>query len=152
MSLANAARSMNKAKDRLHAGTAAVAGRSVFVSYARLDRPFAVQLVTFLKSRGYDVWWDDRIEAGDFFDDRIIEALDLAFAVIVIWSAHSIRSRWVRWEATQGLRQDKLVPLIVPALDLRDIMPPFSALNTLRLGDDAQLLAALKKRGACCKR
>ncbi len=140
MSLAKAAKSMNNAMEKLQTG------RSVFISYARPDRSLVEQLTNFLRSHGYVAWWDDQIKVGDYVDDRIIEALDAAIAVVVLWSDHSVRSRWVKWEANQGLKQSKLVPLAVPGLDLRDIRPPFSDLNTLRLGDETQLLRALSNR------
>ena len=141
MSLAKATQGMNDAWHELRAGMASL--HSVFISYDRDDRALAERLRDLLAARGYLPWWDDHIEAGDFFEDRIVEALDTSKAAVVLWTDHSVTSRWVRWEATQALKRGKLVPLAAPGFDLRDIRPPFNDLNTLTFRDEAGLLKAL---------
>ncbi len=144
MSLAKASRSMNSAIDEMRLASAFAMPR-VFISYARPDRERVEALTTRLKSQGYIVWWDDEIVPGEFFDERISEAIDAAHAVVVLWSKHSYKSRWVRWEATQGLRSGKLIPVLANGLDLRDIRPPFNDLDTLDATDEAGLLGALNR-------
>ena len=61
----------------------------------------------------------------DFFD-AIERQLDLAKCVIVLWSQASVgTSRWVRAEATEALKQGKLIPVLVgecrPPLVFRQI-------------------------------
>jgi hypothetical protein len=133
---------MNDALHELQAGIVSL--RSVFISYDRDDRALAERLRDLLAAHGYLPWWDDHIEAGDFFEDRIVEALDTSKAAIVLWTDHSVTSRWVRWEATQALKRGKLVPLAAHGLDLRDIRPPFNDLSTLAFADEAGLLKALE--------
>lgn len=144
MSLAKASRSMNTAIDEMRLASNFTTPR-VFISYARPDRERVEALTARLKSQGYQVWWDDEIVPGEFFDERISDAIDEAHAVVVLWSKNSYKSRWVRWEATQGLKSGKLVPVVTDDLDLRDIRPPFNDLDTLVSNDEAGLLGALRR-------
>ncbi|HEX6741724.1 MAG TPA: TIR domain-containing protein [Sphingomicrobium sp.] len=86
-------------------------GATLFLSYARADEPQARRLAAALQQAGYTVWWDALIEGGATFSKSIAEALDSADAVLVLWSARSIESDWVRDEAAQGRERHRLVPL-----------------------------------------
>ena len=96
----------------------------IFVSYAREDRDWVSLFTTRLREEGgWDIWWDLRLLPGEQFDDAIESALDRARCVIVIWSQHSIGSRWVRSEAREGAQRGVLVPLriggVTPPLEFR---------------------------------
>jgi hypothetical protein len=97
----------------------------IFVSYAREDRQTAASLASHLEALGWTVWWDRQILAGKEFDRVIEREIGQACCVLVIWSAHSVESRWVKTEASEGLRRDILVPIIVgecePPLAFRNI-------------------------------
>jgi len=84
---------------------------TLFLSYAHADEGKAKRLASALQHAGYIVWWDAMIEGGAAFSKSIAEALDSADAVLVLWSAHSIESDWVRDEAAQGRERHRLVPL-----------------------------------------
>jgi TolB-like protein/Flp pilus assembly protein TadD len=84
---------------------------SLFLSYSRDDEAKARRLASCLQSLGYTVWWDALIEGGATYARKISAALDSADVVIVLWSAHSIESDWVRDEAAQGRDRHRLVPL-----------------------------------------
>lgn len=58
------------------------------------------------------------MHSGETFDEVIERNLRAAKAVIVIWSPRSVASRWVRAEATQADRANKLVPVKIEACDL----------------------------------
>ena len=146
MSLARAARSMNDASKRLRKGAGNL-DKLVFISYSREDRDVVESLSDMLSEFGYSVWWDREITAGESVDDRITAALEAAIAVIVLWSNSSMTSTWVQWEANQGLKHRKLVPIALSDLHLRDIRPPFNGLSTLRIGDEAGLIEALFSLG-----
>ncbi len=75
----------------------------------------------------------------------ITEAIDAANAVVVLWSAASVRSAWVEAEATRAFEQGKLVPLRFSNLHPNDIPPPFNTLHTLLLDDQAGLIQALER-------
>lgn len=86
---------------------------AIFLSYAREDRAFAETLARVLGQAGHDVWWDRHIDGGEEFASEIEAALDKAEAVLVAWSEHSIKSRWVRDEASVGGDTGRLVPVTV---------------------------------------
>ena len=91
----------------------AAAGKplSLFLSYSRHDEAKARRLASALEAMGYQIWWDALIEGGATFARSISAALDAADAVIVLWSANSIESDWVRDEAAQGRERHRLIPL-----------------------------------------
>ena len=86
---------------------------TLFLSYARDDEPYARRLAVALEHRGYTIWWDALIEGGAAYSRSIAEALETADAVLVLWSARSIESDWVRDEAGQGRERHRLVPLSI---------------------------------------
>jgi TolB-like protein/Tfp pilus assembly protein PilF len=85
----------------------------IFISYARADRPRVAPLAAALSAQGYDVWWDAMIEGGAGFAKMIEAKLDAADAVIVVWSANSVASDWVRDEAAHARDHKKLVPVSI---------------------------------------
>ncbi len=83
----------------------------VFISYARADRPRVAPLAAALTAQGYEVWWDALIEGGAGFAKIIETKLEAADAVIVVWSATSVGSDWVRDEAAHARDRKRLVPV-----------------------------------------
>jgi len=86
---------------------------TLFLSYARTDAAFAHRLATALEQAGFTIWWDALIEGGEAYSRSIAEALETADVVIVLWSANSVESDWVRDEAAQGRERHRLVPLSI---------------------------------------
>ena len=68
----------------------------VFISYSRADRSTAKELASALTSYGYKVWWGVELLGTDDFTDAIVDALQNASAVIIIWSKASAKSKFVR--------------------------------------------------------
>lgn len=97
----------------------------IFISYARGDRERAQALAGALGREGWSVWWDRDIPPGRTFDDVIEEALGAAKCVIVLWTRQSIRSEWVKAEASEAARRRILVPVltdqVMPPLEFRRI-------------------------------
>lgn len=102
----------------------------VFVSYASQDRDRVLPIVNALEAVGWTVWWDRAIGAGSAFDREIEKAIDQARCVVVIWTANSIESEWVRTEANEGLEKGMLVPV-----QLEHVKPPlaFRRIQTIDL-------------------
>ena len=98
---------------------------NVFVSYSRDDRPAALPIIAALEAEGFQVWWDGLLEGGDAFAHATETALETADAVVVLWSAISIQSHWVRDEATRGRDRGCMVPATLdgtmPPLGFRQI-------------------------------
>lgn len=118
----------------------------IFISYSQKDREDVCILALLLESRGYDVWWDKNLEAADDFQEEILLALNRAKAVVVLWSANSFDSKWVRAEAAIGMDDSKLVPIQHASLHLRDLRPPFNVLHSVPIDDELAVLAAVEKQ------
>ena len=98
---------------------------TLFLSYAHADEVRARRLAKALDEAGYNVWWDALIEGGTAYAKTINHALETADAILVLWSAASVESDWVRDEAALGRDRQRLVPLsldrIKPPLGFRQI-------------------------------
>jgi TolB-like protein/Flp pilus assembly protein TadD len=70
-------------------------------------------LANALEHAGFTIWWDELITGGEAYSRSIAEALEKADVVLVLWSAHSIESDWVKDEAAHGRERHRLVPLSV---------------------------------------
>ena len=89
----------------------------IFLSYAKEDRDVARQIATLLGNAGWVVWWDRRIPAGRTWRSVLEEALQEMRCMVVLWSAHSIESDWVRDEADEARVRKKLVPVLIEAVN-----------------------------------
>jgi hypothetical protein len=100
--------------------------RHVFLSYSRANRAYARALTSFLRARGVQVWIDDRLQPGDAAWTAAIEqAIEECFAVVVIMSESSARSKWVDREMDKAQDLGRpILPLLLsgtPFLRLRDV-------------------------------
>lgn len=89
----------------------------VFLSYDRDDSQRARFFARVLEKAGHNVWWDLHIRGGTQFGKVIEEALEAADAVVVLWSANSIESAWVKDEAAAGRDSGRLVPVTIDGTD-----------------------------------
>jgi hypothetical protein len=90
----------------------------VFISYASQDRESARNLARALEARGWSVWWDRKIVAGETFDQVIEHELESANCVIVLWSKASVTSEWVKNEAAAAAQRGVLVPALIDNVTL----------------------------------
>ncbi len=91
----------------------------IFVSYAREDAARIQPLIAGLERRGWSVFWDRRIPAGETWRSYIGTALEEARCVLVAWSRDSTGSSWVSEEAEDAKQRGVLVPVL-----LDDVAPP----------------------------
>jgi TolB-like protein/tetratricopeptide (TPR) repeat protein len=91
----------------------------IFLSYSSKDRLQAMSIAAALERSGLSVWSDCELHGGSDFAVEIEGELASAQAIIVIWSASSVASEWVRDEATQGRDTNRLVPVLI-----EPILPP----------------------------
>lgn len=85
----------------------------IFLSYNRDDAATARIYADALKQEGFSVWWDTALRSGEAYDQVTEAALHDAKAVVVLWSARSVVSRWVRSEATVADRNNTLMPVMM---------------------------------------
>lgn len=104
----------------------------IFLSYASRDVGRIERLVEILEQQGWSVWWDLKIRIGKSFDQVIEEEITKAKCIVVLWSAESVKSDWVRGEADEGRRRRVLAPVL---LDNVVIPLAFRHLEAARLYD-----------------
>ena len=102
----------------------------IFISYKSEDREWAQRLDTLIRSAGYTTWWDTSLQTGDRYNDEIDRQLKKAKATVVIWSARSWVSTWVKEEALFSRDRDILLPT---RIDDVEIGVPFYSLHTIDL-------------------
>ena len=90
----------------------------IFLSYAREDGARIEPLVAAFQAQGWSVFWDRHIPAGQSWRSHIGQALRDAKCVVVVWSRHSVSSRWVMEEAEEGQQRGNLVPVLLEAVEL----------------------------------
>jgi len=103
--------------------------KDIFISYAAEDRAIAQRLAAGLEGSGLSVWWDRQIQVGSDWDKTIEDALDGAKCAVVLWTGHAKSSRWVRAEARQALKEEKVVPVM---LEANAIPLAFTGIQSLR--------------------
>lgn len=119
----------------------------IFISYARQDRPLAQSLARDLESKGFKVWWDAELVGSDDFQDVILAALSKARAAVVLWTAASVKSNFVRDEARFALHHKKLVAVKDAGIDILDIPFGFQGQHTDEIANRDQILRAIEKLG-----
>ena len=85
----------------------------IFLSYSRNDRQFAEQFVKTAASRGVNVWFDENIEGGQDWRERIVDALGTAKALVILFSEYSNGSRQLIKELAIA---DNIGKLVIPVL------------------------------------
>ena len=90
----------------------------VFISYASEDRNRVKPLAEALQSRGFNVWWDRSLAAGQDYTAIIERELKNAKAVIVVWTQGSAASTFVRDEAGRARDEGRLVPVLLDKVDI----------------------------------
>ncbi|MBI1252363.1 MAG: TIR domain-containing protein [Alphaproteobacteria bacterium] len=90
----------------------------VFVSYASEDRDRVRPLAEALQARGYSVWWDRALGAGEDYAAVISRELREAKAVIVVWTQASALSTFVRDEAGRARDEGRLIPVLFDRVEI----------------------------------
>ncbi len=80
----------------------------VFICYSREDHDRVRPIAEGLEAEGWSVWWDPSVPLRGENDD-VDRQLSSAGAVLVVWSAASRASEYVRSEAATGLYKNKLI-------------------------------------------
>ena len=91
----------------------------IFLSYKREDREKVRPIVEALQAKGWTIWWDTRIGAGESWDQVIEAQLKAAKCVVVVWTKRSVESDWVRAEAHDARERKCLIPITIEG-----VVPP----------------------------
>lgn len=76
----------------------------VFISYARSDLAFVKDLIQHIESAGHEHWIDrEQLKVSQDWTDEIFRAIDTAYALIVIKSPASQKSKYVTTEWSYAL-------------------------------------------------
>jgi len=90
----------------------------VFISYKREDEVRVGRLARALEKAGLDIWWDRGLPGGESWRTNIVNALNAARCVVVVWSHGSVGTEgaFVRDEAGRAMARGILVPVMIDAV------------------------------------
>lgn len=111
----------------------------IFISYSSADVTLAEALETLLRGKGLKVWRDkSELRPGDHVEFVIPRALQQSASVAVLWSEDSVKSDWVRHEASYAIVEGKALTLSIVPFQYATLPAIYRALNC---GDLAATLA-----------
>lgn len=90
----------------------------IFISYSTKNKVRVERLAKALEHEGFKLWWDRHLEPGQSFRPMIQQQLDAAKCVVVVWTAHSILSKWVLQESSKALTREALIPILLEPVTL----------------------------------
>lgn len=113
-------------------GVTAATGKTVFLSYSRVDRRYVTKLANWLEGHGVRVWYDHHIDFGSKWETEIEQRLDAAGAVLVVMSKAARRSRWVRREIDRAeQRRIPVLPILLTSDGIVDAAADFQFDNVI---------------------
>ena len=81
---------------------------SCFISYSSQDRDFADRLYADLQAKGIRCWLDhEHLKIGDEIRDVIEVSIRVHDKLLLVLSAHSVASKWVRNEVETALEKER---------------------------------------------
>jgi len=83
----------------------------IFICYSHSDKTIATRLRERLQREGWSVWMDLHIDAGHRWANEIQTQLAAARAVVTLWSARSVDSRFVMDEAHEAADRGIIFPV-----------------------------------------
>lgn len=84
----------------------------IFISYSQIDQRFCVQILDYLSA--HEIWYDQRLVAGDNWWDEILKRLDWCDAVILVLSPNSLSSKFCREEYSIARAKGKrIIPILI---------------------------------------
>ena len=89
-------------------------GSDIFLSYSRADHQLAERFVEAAAARGISVWFDDQIEGGENWREKIVEALSSAEALVILFSERSNKStQLIKELALADSLRKRVVPVLI---------------------------------------
>jgi TIR domain len=117
----------------------------VFISYSKVRRALTEALARHLEAEGFSVWWDTDLLPADNFRAEINRQLDIAKAVVIVWTPESKSSEWVCAEVDRAHEQRKLVNSHSAGLTPRQIPMPFNQIHSVPIENREAIVAAVRK-------
>jgi tetratricopeptide (TPR) repeat protein len=99
----------------------------VFISYSREDDNWRYRVAQLLERRGIEVWDDNRIQWGDRWRQRIVEAISGASAAVLLLSEHFLKSGFIHESELPPVRERMerdgmpVFPIVVSPCEFRSI-------------------------------
>ena len=90
----------------------------IFISYSSTDKTIVKKIASLLERKGWSVWWDRQIPPGQKYDTVIETEIQNAGCVLVVWTERSIKSEWVKNEASEAAAKEKMVPMVLEDVTL----------------------------------
>jgi hypothetical protein len=110
--------------------------KTVFLSHNSRDKATAREIGLFLAAEGVNVWFDEwKIPAGHSISSSVSQALAASSHLLLLWSKHARRSRWVRRELFSGISRhldSGRLQLIPVRLDNTPLPPLIADLKYVR--------------------
>src|SRR5690606_3521586 len=108
----------------------------VFISHNKADKDFARSLALALTDEGIGVWFDEwDLKPGDSITGGIDSGLSAADMVVLVWSKHAAKSRWVKAELQASIYRritDGTIRVVPVRLDETPLPPLVADLFAIR--------------------
>ena len=85
----------------------------IFLSYAHEDKDKVETILHALRERGFPVFIDQDMASGAEWEKVLEAKLQAVFGVVVVWSSHAVKSKWMPIEVAAGLAKDRLFPILI---------------------------------------
>lgn len=105
----------------------------LFISYTRADIEFAKHLISTMQQEGIGCWYDQETATGSRWRMQIDEAINAAFAMVVLVSDKSFTSQYViyEWAYAYGLGKT-VIPLRIDGENIHPRLADFQYLDFRR--------------------
>lgn len=94
----------------------------LFISYARVDKALVKDwVVSRLTAGGHEVWFDDRLFAGQGWEQQLSDEIQRSDTLVYCMTPESVNSEWCRWELRKAKEFGKsIIPVLLQA---RTVIP-----------------------------
>lgn len=118
----------------------------IFISYARVDKPYCVRIVETLDV--HDVWYDQRLYAGQHWWREIMRRLEWCEVFLYLLSPESVNSMYCKKELDVAMKLKRpIIPILIDAeTEIPDYLDDYQYLDmstALTAGNVAGLLNAI---------
>lgn len=106
--------------------------KHVFISFKSFESETASLISDKLKATGYRVWFSEDLQCGNEWHGEIDKAITEAGAIVVLWSEESMKSVWVKHEASQAIAKNIYAPVRISPIVIES---PYNRIQTADIID-----------------